>query len=81
MCLKGLYIHKLTIQKGLSHQAGKPINYDRNAYLNPPLSKTRCAAPPVKLGKGRLQTFLIAAKHKTYLPGVMTSPCSALSHL
>lgn len=53
MCLKELYIHKLKIQKGLSHQAGKPINYDRNAYLNPPLPKTMCAAQPVKLVKGR----------------------------
>lgn len=83
MCLKGLYIHKLTIQKGLSHQAGKPISSDRNSYLNPPLPKTRCVAPPVKLGKRRLWTFLIAANHKAYfhLSDVMMSSCSILSHL
>lgn len=41
MCLKGLYIHKLTTRKGLSHQDAKPINYDRSSYLNPPYPK-RC---------------------------------------
>lgn len=28
MCLKGLCIHKLTIQKGLSHQDAKPNSCD-----------------------------------------------------
>lgn len=54
MCLKGLYIHKLTTQTELSNQDAKPINYDRSSYLIPPLSKKRYVTPPVKLDKGRL---------------------------
>lgn len=54
MCLKGLYIHKLTTRKGLSHQDAKPINYDRSSHLNPPLSKKSYVTPPVKLNKESL---------------------------
>lgn len=71
MCLKGLYIHKLTTRKGLSHQDAKPINYDRSSYLNPPYPKRGMSLHQWNCTRGDYKPFWLRSDYSqqyTLLP-------------